>query len=211
MHIYPSAECVKSFDCDNKAYNFLALLTQLKRVIDRAGKERAGQGEGSHQREVRGIFTYATSKEKKGSDEAAAHNANNRKTRTKQADNEICWLSASGEPKKRERNTCTHVCMNIYNIWYMVYMKYHIYMSWHIYMCRVEYALRNAAQMRADSSSILRGNRFSRILPRVAHPLPRLENRVERPSCCAPPLNVIDFKKERAEEKPKNLKASRYK
>lgn len=117
MHIYPSAECVKSFDCDNKAYNFLALLTQLKRVIDRAGRERAGQGEGSHQREVRGIFTYATSKGKKGSDEAAAHNANNRKTRTKQADNEICWLSASGEPKKRERNTCTHVCTYIYNIW----------------------------------------------------------------------------------------------
>lgn len=96
-----------------------------------------------------------------------------------------CQLQAS---QKRERNTCTHVCTYIYNIWYMVYMKYHIYMSWHIYMCRVEYALRNAAQMRADSSSILRGNRFSRILPRVAHPLPRLENRVERPSCCAPPL-----------------------
>lgn len=165
--------------------------------------DRAGQGEGSHQREVRGIFTYATSKGKKGSDEAAAHNANNRKTRTKQADNEICWLSASGEPKKRERNTCTHVCTYIYNIWYMVYMKYHIYMSWHIYMCRVEYALRNAAQMRADSSSILRGNRFSRILPRVAHPLPRLENRVERPSCCAPPLMWLTLRKN---EQRKNRK-----
>lgn len=133
VYTYPSAECVKSFDCDNKAYNFLALLTQLKRVID-----RAGQGEGSHQREVRGIFTYATSKGKKGSDEAASHNANNRKTRTKQADNEICWLSASGEPKKSERNTCTHVCTYIYNIWYMVYMKYHI----HIYVMAYLYVPR---------------------------------------------------------------------
>lgn len=134
---------------------------------------------------VHGIFTYATSKGKKGSDEAAAYNANNRKTRTKRADNEICWLSASGEPKKRMK----YIHTRMPHVWYMVYMKYHS-MSWHIYMCRVEYALRNAAQqMRADSSSILRGNRFSRILPRVAHPLPpRLENRVERSSRCAPLL-----------------------
>lgn len=129
MHIYPSAECVKSFDCDNKAYNFLALLTQLKRVID-----RAGQGEGSHQREVRGIFTYATSKGKKGSDEAEAHNANNRKTRTKQADNEICWLSASGEPKKKYMHTRMYI-----HIQYMVHGVYevpYIYVMAYLYVPR---------------------------------------------------------------------------
>lgn len=110
MYTYPSAECVKSFDCDNKAYNFLALLTQLKRVIDRA-RARAGQGEGSHHREVRGIFTYATSKGKKGSDEAAAHNANNRKTRTNQTGWQRNLLAVSfRRAKKEKRNTCTHVC-----------------------------------------------------------------------------------------------------
>lgn len=113
MQTYPSAECVKSFDCDNKAFNFLALLTQLKRVIDRERERESGTGRGITW-DVRGLFTYATSKGIKGSDEAAAHNANNRKTRTKRADNEICWLSASGGPKKRKKYIHTRM---LYGIW----------------------------------------------------------------------------------------------
>lgn len=135
-HIHHMRNCVKSFDCDNKAYNFLALLTQLKGV--KRSKEREWEREGDHIEGVHGIFTYATSKGNKrvGEGGSRKYNANNRKTRTRiQADNEICWLSASGVslPKKKKYiYIYTHICSTMGCIM--------------VYLYVVEYALRNAAR-----------------------------------------------------------------
>lgn len=129
VYTYPSAECVKSFDCDNKAYNFLALLTQLKRVIDRA---RAGQKEGSHHREVRGIFTYATSKGKR----EATKPQHTMQTIERRAPNRLttkfagCQLQAS---QKRETEIHAHTYVHIQ---YMVHGVYEApYICHGIFIC----------------------------------------------------------------------------
>lgn len=51
--------CVKSFDCDNKAYNFLALLTQLKGVK----RSKEWEWEGDH---IEGCMVFSPMPHQKG-------------------------------------------------------------------------------------------------------------------------------------------------
>lgn len=115
--------CVKSFDCDNKAYNFLALLTQLKGVK----RSKEWEWEGDH---IEGCMVFSPMPHQKGTRGGRGsrkYNANNRKTRTRiQADNEICWLSASGVslPKKEnKRNTYTHTYVVLWVVSWYIYMS----------------------------------------------------------------------------------------
>lgn len=125
-HIHHMRNCVKSFDCDNKAYNFLALLTQLKGV--KRSKEREWEREGDHIEGVHGIFTYATSKGNKRVGEGEAANTMQTIERlalayrltTKFAG---CQLQASPSPKKKKKED---IYIHTYVVLWVV--------SWYIYM-----------------------------------------------------------------------------
>lgn len=133
-HIHHMGNCVKSFDCDNKAYNFLALLTQLKGVK----RSNEWEWEGDHIEGVHGIFTYATSKGNKGREgkpQIQCKQSKDSHSHTGWQRNLLAVSFRRLPPKKEnKRNTYTHTYMGSTMGCIMVYLYV------------VEYALRNAAR-----------------------------------------------------------------
>lgn len=174
-----STDRVKSLDCDNKAYNFLALLTRLgwMRKIERGGM-------GDHMGRYVAFSPMPHQRERKGRRRSRKHNANNRKTRTRGTG----WqrnllavsfrrLSPKNKEKKKTKNTYPHT--------YACRMKYYR-LSWYIYVSlNMHYATQpdeGWQQFNIAWQSIFATPGKGRIV------FICLENRVERSSCTGAPL-----------------------